>query len=61
MNLKTNFLKEFFNKIWLKVGEHVYIILHLRNKIRKKKIFCLKMAAETFLVKTPPKMLIYAY
>ena len=33
-NLKTTFPKEFFNEIWLKVGEH--------------ELFCFKMAAKTF-------------
>ena len=36
---------EFFNEIWLKVGEYEYIYIFW-NKILKK-IFCLKMVAKT--------------
>ena len=39
---------EFFNEIWLKVGEHEYIYIF---EIQfGKKIFCLKMAAKTSFV-----------
>ena len=45
---KNTFPKEFFNKIWLKVGEHEYTYLHLWNKLWKK-LFCLKMVVKTSL------------
>ena len=36
---KTTFPKEFFNEIWLKVGEHEYIyIIEMTFYIKKKKI-----------------------
>ena len=46
-NFKTTFPKEFFNKIWLKVGENEYIYIFKWNL--KKKI-CLEMAAKTIFV-----------
>ena len=39
---------EFFNKIWLKVGEHECIYIFKINL--KKKLFCLKLAAKTSFV-----------
>ena len=44
---KTTFPMEFFNEIWLKVGEHEYIYIF---EIKVKKLFCLKMAAKTRFV-----------
>ena len=45
---KIPFRKEFFNEIWLKVGEYEYIYIFETNL--KKKIFCLKLAAKTRFV-----------
>ena len=45
---KTAFPKEFFNKIWLKVGEHKYAYI---SEIKfGKKLFCLVMAAKIMLI-----------
>ena len=45
---KTTFPMEFFNEIWLKVGEHEYIYIF---EIRfEKKLFCSKMVAKTSFV-----------
>ena len=45
---------DFFNEIWLKVGEHEYIynveIKFEKKKKKKKKLFCLQMAAKTSFV-----------
>ena len=46
-NLKNTFQMEFFNEIWLKVGEHEYIYIF---EIKFEKKFCLKMAAKTSFV-----------
>ena len=46
--MAATFPMEFFNEIWLKVGEHEYIYIF---EIKfEKKIFCLKMAAKTSFV-----------
>ena len=45
---KTTFPKEFFNEIWLKVGEHEYI--YITETTFKKKLFRFKMAAKTFFL-----------
>ena len=42
---KTTFPKEFFNEIWLKVGEHEYI--YITEITFLNKLFRLKMAAKT--------------
>ena len=42
---KTTFQKEFFNEIWLKVGEHEYT--YIIEITFLKKLFHLKMAAKT--------------
>ena len=52
---KTTFLKEFFNEIWLKIGEHEYIYI---AEIKFKKKIHLKMVAKTIL--SHPQTLIYA-
>ena len=45
---KNTLPKEFFNEIWLKVGEHEW---HWLFEIEfGKKLFCLKMAAKTSFV-----------
>ena len=44
----TTFPKEFFNKIWLKVGKYEYIYI-CEIKFGKKK-YCLKIAAKTSFV-----------
>ena len=48
---------DFFNEMWLKVGEHEYIYIFEIEFV--KKIFCLKMVAKTSFV-TRAIMLIYA-
>ena len=45
---KNTFPMEFFNEIWLKVGEHKYIYI-FEIKFEKKNIYP-KMAAETSFV-----------
>ena len=55
---KTTFPKEFFNEIWLKVGEHEYINI-TEITFKKKKIIPFKMAAKT-IVWYYAIMLIYA-
>ena len=42
---KSTFPKEFFNEIWLKVGEHEYI--YITEITFWKKLFRFKMAAKT--------------
>ena len=54
---KTTFPKEFFNEIWLKVGEHEYI--YITEITFLKKIFHFKMAAKT-IFRYCAIMLIYA-
>ena len=40
---------EFFNEIWLKVGEYEYVY-NFEIKFEEKKIFCLKIVAKTSFV-----------
>ena len=49
---KTNFSEDFFNKIWLKVGERKYIYIPEMKfeKKKKKKVILFKNAGKTICV-----------
>ena len=55
---KTTFPKEFFNEIWLKVGEYEYI--YITEITFKKNYSVLKWRPKQFLILCNNVMLIYA-